>query len=208
MTQEEAIIKALEEYGGRASNKQIYERAMMYAEFGGKTPEATIRWWLQKSKHIKPTEGKRGWWELISYQEEIAKRDAEIARLRKENEVKDGLIVYMRSEAYLIVIISDWMKRYMNVCKRKSQSVRETIQRVIADIAIRLKFNYSDDTQEILNRFDDEKTPEITFIKKEYKDNATSADIEIPGLMKQDLVELLTAQQQNLLGNNTPKQLK
>jgi len=28
MTQEEAIIKAIEDYGGKASNKQIYERAI------------------------------------------------------------------------------------------------------------------------------------------------------------------------------------
>lgn len=85
MTQEEAIIKALDDYGGKASNKQIYERAMQYAHFGGTTPDATIRWWLQKSKLIKASEGQRGVWELLSYQEEIAQLKNEIKN--KENEI-------------------------------------------------------------------------------------------------------------------------
>lgn len=84
MTQQEAIIKALEDYGGKATNKQIYERAKQYAHFGGATPEATIRWWLQKSKLIKASEGQRGVWELLSYQEEIAQLKKEIENKKIE----------------------------------------------------------------------------------------------------------------------------
>lgn len=96
MTQEEAIIKALEDYGGKASNKQIYERAMQYAHFGGATPKSTIRWWLQKSKLIMASEGQRGVWELISYQEEIAQlrqeirhKEIEIASIKERYSTKN-----------------------------------------------------------------------------------------------------------------------
>lgn len=96
MTQEESIIKALEDYGGKASNKQIYERAMQYAHFGGSTPEATIRWWLQKSKLIVASEGQRGVWELLSYQEEIAllkqelkRKETELSSLKEQYSVKN-----------------------------------------------------------------------------------------------------------------------
>lgn len=88
MTQKEAIIKALEKLGGRAQLKDIYPIAMELVHFGGKTPENTIRNYLQKHpEDFRPSPGKpSGWWELTSFQEEIAEMKAEIQTLKEENE--------------------------------------------------------------------------------------------------------------------------
>lgn len=88
MTQKEAIIKALEMLGGRAQLKGIYPIAMELVHFGGKTPENTIRNYLQKHpEDFRPSPGKpSGWWELTSFQEEIAEMKAEIQTLKEENE--------------------------------------------------------------------------------------------------------------------------
>ena len=53
MTQEEAVIMALQDLGGKAHQKDIYKRAMKYATFGGKTPDATIRALLQRCDRVR-----------------------------------------------------------------------------------------------------------------------------------------------------------
>lgn len=53
MTQGEAVIKALEDLGGKASLRQIYDLAQRYATFGTKTPEESIRTILQRSPKAK-----------------------------------------------------------------------------------------------------------------------------------------------------------
>ena len=83
MTQKEAIIKALEDLGGRGRLQDIYPLAMEYGDFSGsKTPKATIRNYLLMSpKSFRRSYGKpNGWWELLSYQEEMS-------ALKKENEM-------------------------------------------------------------------------------------------------------------------------
>ncbi|MGM9777753.1 MAG: hypothetical protein ACI3ZD_05400, partial [Prevotella sp.] len=71
MTQGEAVIKALEDLGGKASLRQIYDLAKKYTTFGTKTPEESIRSILQRSPKAKQKVKGSGWWELASYQEEI-----------------------------------------------------------------------------------------------------------------------------------------
>lgn len=87
MTQKEAIIKALEKLGGRAQLKDVYPIAMELVHFGGKTPENTIRNYLQTNpKDFRPSPGKpQGWWELVSFQEEIADMQKRIETLEAEN---------------------------------------------------------------------------------------------------------------------------
>ena len=93
MTQKEAIIKALKNLGGKATLNEIYPIAYSLADFSGsKDWKATIRWYLQKETDSFRS-AKRGSWELLSYQEDIARRDkrikeleAEIARLRGKTE--------------------------------------------------------------------------------------------------------------------------
>lgn len=95
MTQKEAIEKALEKLGGRATLQEIYPLAIEIGDFSGsKDKKATIRNYLQTSpKNFRHSPDKPdGWYELISYQEEISKRDLRIAELEalladKEKEV-------------------------------------------------------------------------------------------------------------------------
>lgn len=81
MTQKEAIIEALKRLGGKANLNDIYRFAYMLADFSGsKDWKATIRWYLQKETDAFRS-SKRGWWELVSFQEEIASRDCRITEL-------------------------------------------------------------------------------------------------------------------------------
>jgi len=81
MTQKEAIIEALKRLGGKANLNDIYRFAYPQADFSGsKDWKATIRWYLQKETDAFRS-SKRGWWELVSYQEDIACRDNRIAEL-------------------------------------------------------------------------------------------------------------------------------
>ena len=81
MTQKEAIIEALKRLGGKANLNGIYRFAYTLADFSGsKDWKATIRWYLQKETDTFRS-SKRGWWELVSFQEEIASRDNRIAEL-------------------------------------------------------------------------------------------------------------------------------
>lgn len=84
MKQKEAIIEALTRLGGKGHLNDIYLFAYKLADFSGsKDWKATIRWYLQKETDSFRS-SKRGWWELISYQEDIAKRDRRIKELEDE----------------------------------------------------------------------------------------------------------------------------
>ena len=86
MTQKEAIIEALKRLGGKANLNDIYRFAFALADFSGsKDWKATIRWYLQKETDVFRS-SMRGWWELVSYQEDIAVRDKKIAELKAEVE--------------------------------------------------------------------------------------------------------------------------
>ena len=84
MTQKVAIVKALEELGGRATLADIYPRVIQLAKFkDGSDKKATIRTTMQRHpEQFRHSPGKQdGWWELVSYQEEIAHRDKRILEL-------------------------------------------------------------------------------------------------------------------------------
>ena len=86
MTQKEAIIHVLEEFGGRANLKDVYPRVIKLAVFKRDSDKkATIRTTLQRHPELfRQSPGKKGSWELVSYQEEVA-------ALKKENEeLKDS----------------------------------------------------------------------------------------------------------------------
>ena len=54
--------------------------------FKGATPYNSICTELiNHPKNFRRTEGKKGWWELVSYQEEIASRDKRIKELEEDN---------------------------------------------------------------------------------------------------------------------------
>lgn len=87
MTQKEAIIEALKRLGGKAKMGEICKLAREIGDFSGsKAPDNTIRNCIyMNSRDFRPSEQK-GWWELVSYQEEIACRDKRIKELEEENE--------------------------------------------------------------------------------------------------------------------------
>lgn len=96
MTHKEAVKKALEMLGGKALLKQIYPVAIKLIgnNTQSKDIKATIRRELNSSPLVfKSTPGQEGSWELLFYQEELAKRDEKIAELEasllaKNNEFK------------------------------------------------------------------------------------------------------------------------
>ena len=83
MTISEACEKALKDSGGRAHLSDIYPRVLKMVKLTGATPKNSIRTEMKNHPLLfrhspnKP----RGWWELVSFQEEIASRDNRIAEL-------------------------------------------------------------------------------------------------------------------------------
>ena len=83
MTISEACEKALKDLGGRAHLSDIYPRVLKMVKLTGATPKNSIRTEMKNHPLLfrhspnKP----RGWWELVSFQEEIASRDNRIAEL-------------------------------------------------------------------------------------------------------------------------------
>ena len=94
MTQKEAIIKALEEHGGRERLPVIYPRVIQLAIFKpGSDKQATIRTTLQRHPEcFRHSPGKPdGWWELVSFQEEIAELKQQITELIESNKLQAAI---------------------------------------------------------------------------------------------------------------------
>ncbi len=133
MTQKEAVEKALNILGGKASNKQIYPLAMKFADFSGsKTPEATIRNYLQTGKDLFRPSSKRGWWELVSYQEEVAKLKQEIADLKAEVADRDETIRQLKSVETADKFVGRLVKKVKTLCKRDKKTAEEI--RILMDV--------------------------------------------------------------------------
>jgi len=94
MTHKEAVKKALEELGGRARLRDIYPRVIPHIKYKpGSDIRATLRRLLQTTPELfRPTNGRKGWWELVSYQEELAEKDKKIAELTQSQITKDVII--------------------------------------------------------------------------------------------------------------------
>ena len=86
MIQKAAIAKALDERGGRARLIEIYPRIFELSVFKEDSDkQATIRATLQRHPEMfRRSPGKpKGWWELVSYQEEVEHLKAVIAEQNK-----------------------------------------------------------------------------------------------------------------------------
>lgn len=115
MTQKEAIIEALNRLGGKANLNDIYRFAITLADFSGsKDWKATIRWYLQKETDSFHST-KRGNWELVSYQEEIASRDKRIKELEEEN---SRLKTIKTEDAFVEKILIETKKRFRHESER------------------------------------------------------------------------------------------
>lgn len=96
MTQKEALERALNELGGRAHLQDIYPVALKYITHkeGSKIYDS-LRGCIHDKRRFRPSPGMpQGWYELPSYQEEIAnlkqdivKKDKEISSLKEKVEL-------------------------------------------------------------------------------------------------------------------------
>ena len=135
ITQEEALVKALQELGGRASLDKIYPQAMNIREFGGNTPESTIRCLLQRSNKFRPTEGKRGWWKLVSYQEEIAALCGKINKLEEE---VNRLNYLLEPTPKIEWLFNYYMDKFNKADKEDRKGIRDILVKIKADLNIRV----------------------------------------------------------------------
>ena len=129
MKQKEAIEKALQMLGGRATLQSIYPLAIEIGDFSGsKQPKATIRGCLQSNpKLFRHSPGMPdGWYELVSFQEEIASRDRRIAELEAEN-------VHLKSvkteDEFVRRLVKETKKLYKHE-KDKIEVVRQILYKV------------------------------------------------------------------------------
>lgn len=129
MTQRESIMKALQSLGGRAQLQEIYPLAVEIGDFSGsKDKKATIRNCLQTSpKYFRRSPDKPdGWWELLSYQEEIALRDLRIKELEEENE----RLKNVRSENdFVRKLVRETKKLYKHE-KEKTEVIRQILYKL------------------------------------------------------------------------------
>lgn len=137
MTQKEAIIKVLETLGGRARLADIYTRVIQLAEFKeGSDKQATIRATLQRTpEQFRQSPGKKGWWELVSYQEEIAKLRQTISDLEVRLEVKDKDMESLKEELKKVRTEEDFIKRLLKETKKifKHNKDKADVVRLILD---------------------------------------------------------------------------
>lgn len=147
MTQKEAIIKVLEKLGGKAHLEYIYTGVVKLAEFKDDSDKkATIRATLQRNPyHFRPSRGQKGWWELTSYQEEVALLQKHIAELEVENE-----------QLKTIETADDFVKRLVEETKTMFVVSREK-----ADIVrqVLLKMGRTEEQQELADWIIGKPTP-------------------------------------------------
>lgn len=89
MTQIEAVVEALKKLGGKGELKYIYMIAIeIIGEHKSNNIKANIRRCLNSNpKLFYPIEDKgEGWWGLVSYQNELNKKDRQIKQLESENQ--------------------------------------------------------------------------------------------------------------------------
>lgn len=146
MTQKEAIEKALEKLGGRATLQEIYPLAIEIGDFSGsKDKKATIRNYLQTSpKNFRHSPDKPdGWYELISYQEEISKRDLRIAELEVLLVDKEKEIVELKkqpTEDSFVKRMVSATKNLFGINRKHADYVRQVL----------LKLGRDDEQEELL----------------------------------------------------------
>jgi hypothetical protein len=120
MTINEACIKVLTELGGRAPLKLLCAKVQEIVVFKGATPYNSICTELiNHPKNFRRTEGKKGWWELVSYQEEIASRDKRIKELEEDN----ARLKSVKTE-------DDFVARFVKKVKHNLKRDKKTVEEI------------------------------------------------------------------------------
>lgn len=122
MTQKEAIIHVLEEFGGRADLIDVYPRVIKLAVFKKDSDnKATIRATLQRHPELfRQSPGKKGSWELVSYQEEVAALKKRVEDLEKQVE----LLTSIPKEAEFIERFLDEVMDVYKYDRKKADPIR------------------------------------------------------------------------------------
>ncbi len=148
MTQKEAIIHVLKEFGGRANLTDIYPRVAKLAVFKKNSDKkATIRATLLRHPELfRQSPGKKGSWELVSYQEEVADLKKKVEDLGKQLE----LLMSIPKEAEFI---ERFLKEVMHVYKHDRMKA-DSIRIVLRNLG-------HEDAAEVLDAWIDEKEAEL-----------------------------------------------
>ena len=146
MTQTEAVIKALEDLGGKASLRQIYDLAKKYTFFGTKTPEESIHAILQRSPKTKQTEKGSGWWELVSYQEEIEK-------LKKDAADKEAIIRELEAKLTPVATFERMANMYMDASMNKDKDDRKIVRDSLNSMKSTLNLSVSSNVSNRIESF-------------------------------------------------------
>lgn len=148
MTINEACIKVLTELGGKAPLKLICLKVQEIVVFKGATPYNSICTELiNHPKNFRRSGGQKGWWELTSYQEEVADLKKENAELKEENKQ----LIAIPKEADFV---DRFQKEVMNEYKRKRGDA-DPIRNILRHMG-------HEEAAAVLDAWIDEKEDELT----------------------------------------------
>jgi hypothetical protein len=122
MTQKEALEQALKDLGGRAHLQDIYPVALKYITHkeGSKIYDS-LRGCIHDKRRFRPSPGMpRGWYELLSYQEEFAALKKRVEDLEKQVE----LLVSIPKEAEFIERFLDEVMDVYKYDRKKADPIR------------------------------------------------------------------------------------
>lgn len=122
MTQKEALEQALKDLGGRAHLQDIYPVALKYITHkeGSKIYDS-LRGCIHDKRRFRPSPGMpRGWYELLSYQEEIATLKKRVENLEKKIE----LLTSIPKEAEFIERFLDEVMDVYKYDRKKADPIR------------------------------------------------------------------------------------
>ena len=126
MTITEACEKVLIDLGGRAQLPDIYPRVLKLVTLTGATPKNSIRTEMKNHPLIfrHSPNNPKGWWELVSYQEEIASRDKRIKELEEENARLKSI---KTEDAFVEKMLKETKKRFKHESER-NKAVAEWLE--------------------------------------------------------------------------------
>ena len=121
MTQKEAIKEALKRLDGKAKMSEICKLAQSIGDFSNsKKPENTIR----NCIYTNPSDFRPlgcGFWELVSYQGELARRDQLIRELEEEN----ARLKAVKTEDDFVVKFVEKVKHNLKRDKKTVEEIRK-----------------------------------------------------------------------------------
>lgn len=122
MTQKQAVEKALGELGGRAKLPDIYLHVIkLLGKKSVSEVEAPVRALLQRNPLLfrSSPDKPKGWWELVSFQEDIAKRNYRIKELEEEN----ARLKAVKTE-------DDFVHRFVDKVKHNLKRDKKTVEEI------------------------------------------------------------------------------